>query len=128
MRQSLRLIICGLLLVAAAPMAVAQEPSHGLRVATRVIPPMVIDDHGRLRGFSIDLWDAIADKLKVATEYKVAPDVGALLEYVRSGKADLGISAISITAGRDRQFDFSQPMLDPHHRAGPHRVAGGAPA
>lgn len=112
MRQSLRLFICGLLLVAAVPMAAAQEPAHGVRVATRVIPPMVIDDHGRLTGFSIDLWNAIADKLKVATEYKVAPDVGALLEYVRSGKADLGISAISITAERDREFDFSQPMLD----------------
>ena len=31
---------------------------------------------------------------------------------MRSGKADLGISAISITAERDRQFDFSQPMLE----------------
>src|SRR5262249_42720849 len=75
-------------------------------------PPRVIDDQGRLPGFSIDLWTATADKLKLATEYKVAPAVGALLEDVRTGKADLGISAISITAERDRQFDFSQPMLE----------------
>ena len=113
MRQTFRLCICWLLLFAAAPIALAQQPApRTVRVATRVIPPMVIDDHGRLAGFSIDLWNAIADKLKVATEYKVAPDVGALLQDVRSGEADLGISAISITAERDRQFDFSQPMLE----------------
>jgi polar amino acid transport system substrate-binding protein len=111
MRAVVRLFACSLLLCTAT-IATAQEPAHGVRVATRVIPPMVIDDHGRLTGFSIELWNAIADKLKLATEYKVAPDVGALLEEVRSGKAELGISAISITAERDRQFDFSQPMLD----------------
>src|ERR1044071_9616419 len=88
MRAVVRLLACALLLCAATIAAGAQEPAHGVRVATRVIPPMVIDDHGRLTGFSIDLWNAIADKLKLATEYKVAPDVGALLEEVRSGKAE----------------------------------------
>jgi polar amino acid transport system substrate-binding protein len=112
MRAIVRLLVCALSLCMGATAGLAQEPAHGVRVATRVIPPMVIDDHGRLTGFSIDLWNAIADKLKIATEYKIAPDVGALLEEVRSGKAELGISAISITAERDRQFDFSQPMLD----------------
>jgi len=73
---------------------------------------MVVDDHGRLTGFSIELWNSIAEKLKFATEYKVTPDVGALLEAVQSGKADLGIAAISITAERDRDFDFSQPILE----------------
>src|ERR1700687_1935729 len=104
MRQILGLCICALLLAMPAAMAPAQyQPQpRSLRVATRVVPPMVIDDHGRLSGFSIDLWNSIAGKLKVETEYKVAPDVGALLQDVRSGQADLGISAISITAERDR--------------------------
>ncbi len=31
---------------------------------------------------------------------------------VKNGGADVGISAISITAERDKDFDFSQPMLD----------------
>ena len=45
-------------------------------------------------------------------EYHIAPDVGALLEEVQSGKADLGIAAISITAAREKQLDFSQPILN----------------
>ena len=95
----------------AVPVALADAPAQRAR-GDAVIPPMVIDDRGRLTGFSIDLWNAIADKLKLQTEYKVTPDVGALLEETSLGKADLGISAISITAERDRQFDFSQPMLE----------------
>jgi len=112
MRTILRLCVSALLLIVAAPLGLAGETAGNVGVATRVVPPMVVDDQGRLTGFSIELWNAIAEKLKLATEYKVAPDVGVLLDEVRSGKADLGIAAISITAERDREFDFSQPILE----------------
>ncbi len=108
----LRPCVCALLRIVAAPVGVSGETASSVRVATRIVPPMVVDDQGRLTGFSIELWNAIAEKLKLATEYKVAPDVGVLLDEVRSGKADLGIAAISITAERDREFDFSQPILE----------------
>ena len=50
--------------------------------------------------------------MQVRTRYHVAPDVGALLEEVRSGKADFGIAAIAITPEREEQFDFSEPILN----------------
>jgi polar amino acid transport system substrate-binding protein len=31
---------------------------------------------------------------------------------VKAGDADVGIAAISVTAARDKEFDFSQPMMD----------------
>jgi polar amino acid transport system substrate-binding protein len=88
-----------------------------LRVATRVLPPMVIQNsdsqqNGALTGFSIDLWNAIGEKLQVRTTYEVAPDVRGLLDLVRTGKVDVGISAVSITAAREAEFEFSQPMLN----------------
>lgn len=92
----------------AVPVQAQQEE---LRVGTRVLPPMVVQDGDRLTGFSIDLWNDIASRLKVKTVYETAPDVRALLELVRSGKSDLAISAISITAAREAEFDFSQPMM-----------------
>lgn len=92
--------------------AFAQGDPSSLRVATRVLPPLVVEEKGALTGFSIDLWNSIAERLKVKTEYQTAPDVRALLDAVRTGKADLGIAAISITAARDREFDFSQPMMN----------------
>jgi len=92
--------------------AQAQSGPQELRVATRVLPPMVIEQQGQLSGFSIDLWNKIAERLQVKTTYQIAPDVRALLEEIRSGKADAGISAVSITSAREREFDFSQPMLN----------------
>jgi polar amino acid transport system substrate-binding protein len=84
-----------------------------LRVVTRVLPPLVVDQPGgKLSGFSIELWEKIAEKLKLQTSYQIAPDVRSLLDDVRAGKADIGVAAISITAGREQEFDFSQPILN----------------
>lgn len=92
--------------------AQAQTVAPEVRVVTRVLPPMVIDRNGQLTGFSIELWDRISERIQVKTSYEVAPDVRALLDAIRADKADVGISAVSITAAREREFDFSQPMLN----------------
>src|SRR5215470_3135608 len=100
-----------LLLVLTAS-AGAQPAARELRIATRVLPPLVVDHNGTLTGFSIDLWEKIAERLQLKMRYQVAPDVRALLEEVRAGRADLGVAAISITAGREATFDFSHPILN----------------
>ncbi|MBM3506377.1 MAG: transporter substrate-binding domain-containing protein [Alphaproteobacteria bacterium] len=83
-----------------------------VRVATRVLPPMVVEENGGFTGFSIDLRQSIAARLQLHSAYTAAPNVGGLLELVRSGGADVGISAISITSAREAEFDFSLPMLN----------------
>jgi polar amino acid transport system substrate-binding protein len=90
----------------------AQDAPTEIRVATRELPPMVFADNDGLAGFSIDLWNAIGARLQLKTTYQMAPDVRSLLDLVHSGAADAGISAISITAAREADFDFSQPMLN----------------
>jgi polar amino acid transport system substrate-binding protein len=90
----------------------AQGSTSKLRVATRLVPPMVIEDKGALRGFSIDLWNSISARLNRETEYLVMSDVGEVLDAVGNGRADLGIAAISITSERESRFDFSQPILN----------------
>jgi polar amino acid transport system substrate-binding protein len=89
----------------------AQAGGQELRVVTRVLPPLVVDQSGKLTGFSIDLWTKIAERLQLTMKYQIAPDVRALLEEVRAGEADLGVAAISITAAREAVFDFSHPIL-----------------
>src|SRR5258705_5310013 len=100
------------LLAFCVPGSSAQGSASKLRVATRVVPPMVIEDKGALRGFSIELWNSISARLDRETEYLVMPDVGELLDAVGDGRADLGIAAISITSERESRFDFSQPILN----------------
>lgn len=89
-----------------------QVEPRDIAVATRILPPLVVEQKDRLSGFSIELWNAIADRLKLKTNYQPAPDVRALLEEVRSNKAEIGVAAISITSAREIEFEFSQPILN----------------
>jgi polar amino acid transport system substrate-binding protein len=107
-RLAAALLAAGLLL----SVAHAQTPQQELRIATRVLPPLVTNDNGQLGGFSIELWNAISERLNAKTVYKIAPDVRGLLDEVHSGNAEAGISAVSITSAREKEFDFSQPMFN----------------
>lgn len=105
----------------------AQDQNTTVRVATRVLPPFITEQKGQLGGFSIDLWNAIAERLKLKTEYlPPSPDVRALLQTLQDQKADVAISAVSITAERNRAFDFSQPMMNAGLQILVHGKAGDA--
>ncbi len=99
----------------AQPSATAAVSAPGevpeIRAAVFVVPPLVMEQNGSLTGFSIDLWNAIAARLKRRTVYQLVPDVSALEEAMRSKTADLTL-AIIITSARDEVFDFSFPILD----------------
>lgn len=81
-------------------------------VATRLLPPFVIDENGTLTGFSVELWSELARRVGVSFDWTVKANVGEILTAVESGEAQTGIAAISITAAREQKFDFSQPMFD----------------
>ncbi len=107
------LVVAVVLLSAATSPAVSQAPDRPLRVATRAIAPFVEDNNGSLTGFSIELWDALKTELRVpADKPTVYPSVPELLNAVKTGKADLGIAAVSITSEREKMLDFSVPMFD----------------
>jgi polar amino acid transport system substrate-binding protein len=87
-------------------------PGRSLRIATRVITPFVVRRGNRYSGFSIELWEAIADRLKLTSTYQPYPSVVDLLGAVRGGQADVGVAAISITSEREHILDFSQPIIE----------------
>jgi polar amino acid transport system substrate-binding protein len=107
MRKRLAL---ALVLLACAP-AFSQSQDDNLRVATRMVKPFVFEEKGSLTGFSADLWQEITKRMNVKSEFVVKPTVKELLASVNSHEAALGIAAISITAEREMQWDFSQPMF-----------------
>lgn len=102
----------------AAPTAAAPSGSQApqfkrpLRVATRIVKPFAFRNNGRLTGYSLELWDAIAQRLGIKYQYVERPTVDGLFGAVKTNQADLAVAAISITAERDRRFDFSQPIYD----------------
>jgi len=72
----------------------------------------VIQENGRLTGFSVDLWHSISQEMGIPSRLSVRPSVVGLLAAVKANQADVGISAISVTAERNKDFDFSQPMFE----------------
>jgi polar amino acid transport system substrate-binding protein len=106
-----KLVAFAFVLLAYAP-AFSQPRDENLRVATRLVKPFVFEEKGRLTGFSVELWQEISKQMNVKSEFLVKPTVKELLASVNAHEAALGISAISITAERETQLDFSQPMFD----------------
>jgi polar amino acid transport system substrate-binding protein len=82
------------------------------KVATRLVSPFVTEENGELGGFSIELWKNIAQELNIKSEFNKTNNVTDLLDSVKSKQADVGIAAISVTAQREQDFDFSQPIFD----------------
>ncbi len=99
------------LLIASPGFTQQPKPQQPLLIATRVIPPFVLPDKGQLSGFSIDLWRSIADEIGVESKFIQYPTVSELLAAIQEKKANLGIAAISITAERQQNFDFSLPIF-----------------
>lgn len=103
MKKNYRARLWGFLavLIVAAP---ALQAADDLTVVTVERKPFVMTVDGQLSGFSIDLWDALAQQLGV--NYGVTPESSfkEMLDRVEQGKADLAIGNISITADRERWF------------------------
>lgn len=72
-------------------------------------PPFNYQDaSGRLVGFEIDFAQALAKRLGVAADFKPGKWDG-LLAAVQSGRIDVVINQVTITADRQKTFDFSEP-------------------
>ncbi len=105
-----------LVLVGPAPVAVAAPtalaPGRPLRVVTAPIAPFVFNDQGRLTGFSVDLWNAVARRAGLEFSWTLGPSLTDLLGAVQRGDADVAIAAIAITPPREELVDFSHPYLN----------------
>lgn len=107
-------LLTALLLLSLFPAGLlrAQTKEPTLQVATRQVRPFVFEENGQLTGFSVELWQEIARQMNVKWQFVMKPTVKELLASVNAQQADLGIAAISITAEREQQWDFSQPMFE----------------
>jgi polar amino acid transport system substrate-binding protein len=95
-----------------ASTAAAQQNGPTLRVATFDLPPFVMERHGALTGFSIELWDAIAARMGAKSSYEKLPGVVQAFNALRSRDADVAVSGLFYSSERDREFDFSYPIME----------------
>lgn len=86
------------------------KPGTTLVVGTKEAPPFAMkDDNGVWRGLSIDLWRLIATDLGIAFELRET-DLPGLLAGLEDGSLDAAVAALTVTAERERRFDFTHPF------------------
>jgi len=83
-----------------------------LRVATMQFEPFVIFQGRSYTGFSIELWDEIADEIGVDYETYGVNSLAKLLDDVERRAADLATAGIGITSFREVTLDFSHSYFE----------------
>jgi len=83
-----------------------------VRVATVTRPPFSLVQDEADTGFSLELWQALADDIGVETQILRVDTFGEMLDLVRDGAVEAAAANISITAEREALMDFSQPIFE----------------
>lgn len=89
-----------------------QSQAQTLSVTTVTRPPFSYAEDGAQTGFSMDLLQALAEALNWDYSVDRVEAFGDMLSAVQDGTADLAVANISITAARETQMDFSQPIFE----------------
>lgn len=113
----LGVVVMAMAVTMAGPVGAQPAGDDVMVVATKPLEPFVfVQDDKRgpvsaedLSGFSIDYWNAVADRLGVETQWVVEETVGDIIESARNEEVDASIAGISITRDREAIIDFSQP-------------------
>lgn len=74
-------------------------------------PPFEIGQPPNLSGYDIEVMDAIAEKLGLETEY-VDTGFATIFRDVANGQFDTVAAASTITPGRERRVDFTDPYYE----------------
>lgn len=83
-----------------------------LRVVTQRFEPFVIYENRRYTGFSIELWDQIAEEMGVDYDLYGVNTIAKVLDEVERGAADVATAGIGITSKREGNLDFSHPYFE----------------
>lgn len=106
------LMVWALALMLAAVPATAQGTDEApLRLVTVTRAPFSLVENGHDTGFSIELWQALADDMGRETEILRVTTFGEMLDMVRNDTVDAAVANISITAERETEMDFTQPIF-----------------
>lgn len=88
-------------LAAMVPAAVKADGKILVGSDSTYAPSEFLDTDGKtIIGFDVDLFNAVAKKLGLTTEWQSA-DFGTLITAVQSGKYEIGVSSFTVTAERE---------------------------
>lgn len=100
--------------VSATAMQQNQPEEEEVVIGIRVVPPFVMpvdeaNPDAGYEGITIQLWEHIASELDLEYRYEER-DIAGLLAGVENGELYAAASALTITADREEQVDFTHPF------------------
>ncbi len=108
MPRILAILLIAVLLFSATVELQAQQ---SLKIATKETPPFVMKrEDGSWYGITIDLWRQIAEELKLTYEF-TETDLDGMVRGLSDGSYDVAVAALTVTAERERMFDFTHPFF-----------------
>ena len=111
--KSDRCVVFALLVIAAWPprAPAADGPQHRrLRVAVTPIAAAVEWKGDSPTGMMVDIWEDLAGRLGVTTDFVHEETFPQLMECLREGAADVALGPIAITEERERVVDFTHSI------------------
>lgn len=113
MREVISKTIVALLMIigALAPgLTAAQEPIP-VKVGLREAAPFTMqDESGEWTGVAVDLWNGIAEMNQYTFEFETF-GLAELLVALEAGEIDAAVAPLTITAEREKVFDFTLPFM-----------------
>lgn len=103
------LIICLIFISFLFPFSTSTATDTNINIAIKEFPPFVFKE---LKGFCIDMSNFICKKNNLVPKYVRYDSVPDVLDAIESRECHIAFSGITITAGREKRFDFSQPFFD----------------
>jgi len=91
-----------------APLKIGIKPSEPWVMYDKLLP----ESERQPIGFSIDLWNKLAESLGVKTEWVYHDTTPAVINSAYESKVDLGIAAITVSSEREKRVDFSNSMYE----------------
>jgi polar amino acid transport system substrate-binding protein len=95
----------------------AFAPTGVLRASLNIGNPVLanLDAHGKPFGISIDLAQALGQKLGVSVELIVNETAGKSVVTVESGRADIGFFAVDPERGKDIAFTAPYVLIEGYY-------------
>lgn len=98
-----------ILLVVFSPLSSVTAEEFSVGTIDR--PPFAFhNENNELTGFSVELWELIADRVQIPYKWDEKESFKSLIDDVVEGKNALAIANISMTSDREQLVDYSHPV------------------
>ena len=99
--------------LAACPRSVAGEPlpENPVKVGVCDLPGIVRLEGDEAKGLAAEIWNEVARRLTLQTRFQREKDLASLLADTAAGRIDVLLGPLAVTESREKQVDFTHPLM-----------------